>query len=127
MKGSAYPVGLVLASILVGCSGKPSETDAQNLFEDQLPKEFCKLIRFAKTNAQSSEQSGVKMYTVEYEAEVEYLKDCMKNSMNRIVEDPGMAPTGCTRFKKGQRDLWRGLLTFGETEKGWKGTNGKIY
>lgn len=127
MKRGSRALGLVIASLMAGCGGKPSESDAQSVFEDQLPKDFCRLIRFTKTNAADSEEAGMERYTVEYEAEVEYLKDCMKDAMHRIVEDPGAAPIGCTRLKKGQRDTWRGLLTFGKTERGWKGTNGKIY
>jgi len=127
MKQRAHSIGIIMASVIAGCDGKPSEADARSAFEDQLQTEYCKLIRFTKTNAVDSQESGMKRYTVEYEAEVEYLKDCMKDEMHRIVEDPGTAPMGCTRFKKGQRDVWRGTLTFGKTEKGWRGPRGKIY
>jgi hypothetical protein len=70
---------LVLCCGVVGCGGGPvSERSARTAFENStaaIKEGKAKLISFRKTNARSGELLGVKMYEVEYEAELQFLED----------------------------------------------------
>jgi hypothetical protein len=76
MKRTAF--GLC-ALILSGCGGGTvSENSARTAYEKSTPVIVdgkAKLISFRKINAQKSEAFGVKMYAVEYEAELKFLED----------------------------------------------------
>jgi hypothetical protein len=76
MKRTAF--GLC-ALILSGCGGGTvSENSARTAYEKSTPaivEGKAKLVSFRKINAQKSELFGVKMYDVEYEAELKFLED----------------------------------------------------
>ncbi|MBL4734330.1 MAG: hypothetical protein JKY18_03145 [Flavobacteriales bacterium] len=115
-------LGIILFGMLVfsSCSSLPSEGDAQLVFENRWRKKIdegvLRINSFEKVNGQESEVSGVQIYEIEYQAEIEYLKDNKPDFLKKAVgTNKGNIknPTGKIRFEK--------------TEKGWKGQDGNIY
>jgi hypothetical protein len=108
---------------------------------------LIKLVRFTKTNGQAGEMMGVKVYEMDYEAEIEFLGDCQWGRKNvgfndRVVtwakpDDRRQrrdfwskwaeAWEGGKPAKKGERAVVTGKLFFERTEKGWRGRDGQIY
>ena len=114
-----------------GCSGGlPSESDAQDVFQSKHQKNIDQgLVRidsFSKVNAQRGEMFGVKLYEVEYHATISWPK-----GLNTRCLGDGPKGIDCMMGAKtrevGQAENLKGTLKFEETEKGWKGENGKIY
>ncbi|MDI6729420.1 MAG: hypothetical protein QMD44_10915 [Thermodesulfovibrionales bacterium] len=107
--------------MLIGCASKPSEADARKAYEDKNAKLFkegvIRINSFKKVNAIEGELFGVKFYKIEYDAEVEFLKDY-------IIGD---AVFGGVRVEKGRITKLKGkYITFIKTEKGWKADNDQI-
>ena len=120
----------VAAFFSVGCSSAPSESDAQAVLESE-GKGLIKLVSFSKTNAILSEVQGVKVYTLEYEATIEFLEDCWWRGPRMgfswlSKREPRMISL-YNRARAGQRELITGEMEFKKTEKGWRGEDGRIY
>src|ERR1017187_1757987 len=67
---------------LVGLSGPPSASDGRKAIEDlirQQSESRIRLVQFQMTNGQIADVVGVKVYTLEYEAEIEFLEACKWN------------------------------------------------
>ena len=120
---------IALFAILGACTGgSPSEADARKEFENKskwsykIEKGIVKVLSFKKVNGQSGEAFGVKFYKMDYEAQLEFLK----NTPRRI---------GCLEFmegdcgghKAGDKVAVKGEIGFEKTEKGWQGESGKVY
>ncbi|MGA2660527.1 MAG: hypothetical protein ABSH34_23755 [Verrucomicrobiota bacterium] len=74
----------VLSHLLTECSSSPSVSDGEQPIEQRIKNECVgriKLVQFHKTNGQSAEVNAVKVYTPEYDAEVEFLEACKWNIM----------------------------------------------
>lgn len=136
---------LILCSALAGCSRPPSAGVGQQAIEDRVKRdsEGCiKLVQFRKTNGQSAEINGVKIYTLDYETEIEFLEACKWNIpifagtiMNTEASfrttkssdktlgaaaqlmEASMNPG--TEVSKGQRVKLIGAIRFEKKEKGW--------
>ena len=67
----------------------------------------AEIVSFHQINGQTAEEHGIKMYGMEYEAEVKYPASPYR-------------PAGETRKDKG-------VLRFEQTEKGWKAQDGEVY
>ena len=84
----------------------PSEADARKVFENQreerLKDGLAEILTFKKVNAESQEILGVRLYIVEYEAEIRYPN-------------------------KDQTEKVEGRITFKMTDKGWLGEDGKFH
>lgn len=142
----------VLTTVLIfgGCSSAPSASDAEKVVENQIHKQtqdlikvgliqqgLIKLVGFEKTNAQKADVMGIKVYTIEYQAEIEFLDDCWWGGplegmvFEAIPGEPGpfnaFLYMGKKRVRKGQREKVRGEIQFEKTEKGWRGPDGQIY
>ena len=76
------------------------------------------VLSFHKTNGLSSEFGGIKMYQMDFEAEVHYDGLPAHNEGVYPVMIPAQPPV--TRTEKGS-------LNFQKTEKGWQGGDRKIY
>lgn len=123
---------VLLAVSLSACSSKPSASDAEKLLQNHLDDMHKdrpgapKIVSFKKTNGQEQNVYGQEIYTMYFEAEIEYTAD-------------GGYPFGLDFFnstdwgnlrgpiKKGHRVKGKGVLSFSKTEKGWRGGDGKIY
>ncbi len=120
---------IAIFALLGGCTGgTPSEGDGKREFENkskwsyQIKNGVAKVLSFKKVNGQAGEFMGVKFYKMDYEAQLEFLK----NTPRRI---------GCLEFmegdcgghKAGDTITVKGEIGFGKTEKGWQGESGKIY
>jgi type II secretion system protein G len=139
---------VVLAAIAVvlvfryGISGTPSASDGERAIQARIKAESegrIKLTKFHKTNAQQGELFGVKLYDLEFEAEIEFTENCKwitglmgmqagfrtskpaaqqssGFSWNKWIDDtqnPGVVVTN------GQRLLLTGVVSFEKKEKGW--------
>jgi len=112
----------------------PSEAHARRFFDKQNREQInggvIEVLRFKKINGQSSEINGIRLYTIEYEAEVKYPK-----GINSNCGGPGFAGWDCWFAtlgggqvkQKGEVEKVRDKITFERTEKGWKGPDGDIY
>lgn len=118
----------VAAFLSGGCSSTPSESDAQRELESRIVKEskgLIKLVNFTKTNAQFSEKKGVQIYTLEYEATIEFLEDCWwligkKWSEYQVTQrEPEPAYAG-NHVRAGQRVPIFGKVKFEKMERGWR-------
>lgn len=123
---------IALFAILSGCTGgSPSESDARQVFEFenngywsyQIKSGVVKVLSFKKVDGQSGEAFGVKFYKMDYEAQLEYLK----NIPRRNGYDCGSGWTeiarwvNCDGHKAGDKFNVKGKIEFEKTEKGWKG------
>jgi sulfatase maturation enzyme AslB (radical SAM superfamily) len=120
--------------LLMGC-GKPSATDAQKIVNNLIQKQshgFIKLINIKKTNAQEGEMMGVKLYSLEYEAVIQFIDNCYwaENTFTAQKNNPGPwggFMTKWFRASRGQQTVVHGKLNFEKMEKGWRGEDGQIY
>jgi hypothetical protein len=124
----------ILLAFLVGCSSTPSASDGKKVLADtihQQSKGLIKLVSFNKTNGQSAEVMGTKQYSMEYDAEIEFLEDCywggFLGGFEAIKPNPGAFGEianlmgGKRPAKKGQHEKIKGKIQFEKTEKGWRG------
>ncbi len=137
---------LLAASIsvvgLAGCSGgKPSTSDAEKVLSNLIQAQSKGVIRlksFDKKNARDGEVFGQKIYAVDYEATIEFLDACYWGSplgagamFETVKGTPGPMNAWMYQGKrpaaKGQTSKVNGQLLFEKTEKGWRGSDGKIY
>lgn len=126
-----FHVVLIVAILITGCGGTsvPTERDARVVFENQLGNAFksgiVKVVSFRKVNGQSGEESGVKFYNLEYEAEIEY-----PNGLNAHCSKTKFTGWDCWMKEiraKGEKEKQKEQMTFHKTEKGWKGPDDNIY
>ena len=126
-------IGIILLSIslIVGCSSKPSETEARQPIEQKIQKNskgLIKLISFKKTNAIASEINGVKLYEMEWIANIELTCDCYwLPEQFQAYTDTDVPLLSMVVFKKGQkgeRFNVAGKTLFEKTENGWRISNG---
>lgn len=115
-----------------GCSQAPSESDARKVYENKNSEKIrngaLELKNFRKVNAQMRNLMGIKVYEMEYEAEVRYPKGLNTECLN----PSGWAEYFCDldggpAYPAGQITKQKGKLVFEETERGWKGQDGHIY
>ena len=132
-----------LLVLLCGCGASlPTETGAkQALLQDNLIDvsneqkinfgECCKLLSFHKTHGQFGVINGVKSYKLEFECEVEFMKDCIWKKAffqpavvssilsQKFIED-------CKRegsfVKTGVRQKMTGDVAYEKLETGWEQT-----
>ena len=118
---------LSIAIFLINCGlSTPSESDARAIFEKKYEQEIkdglVKVTKFKKVDGQSGELAGVKFYTFQYEAEIEYPK-----GLHPECENPGPGISACgfwIKFKAvGAKETSTGKIQFEKTENGWKPIN----
>ena len=119
-------------------SGLPSEEDGRNALAKKIHDEsngLIRLISFRKTDALEREFQGVRLYQLEYTAEIEFLENLMWNGegpfwegdYNAIRGQPqGALDSFNPRFMgkapaaKGQRKNVSSMLIFERTVRGWR-------
>lgn len=139
-------LGLVLlCALLDGCSGPPDEATGRRAIEDRIAAQSQGRIRlnsFKKVNGQSAEINSVKVYTLEYEATIDFQQQCRWNvtafagalmdteatfrtspaldpsagALAQLMEqstNPGLDIAG------GQRMKLAGSIQFEQKEQGW--------
>lgn len=122
----------MLLAVLVGCSSTPSDSDGKKILADtiqQQSKGLIKLVSFNKTNGQSGEVMGVKLYSMEYEGEIEFLDNVYWGSPFGLLGFDAAKADGSMlsimgknkKAKKGDRYKFKGSIRFEKTEKGWRG------
>lgn len=123
-------------------SGTPTESDGRRVFENLTPgraKANVQVVRFRKTNGQMSEVFGVKHYTLEYEVEL----NCPAGTIfweSPDLENPAHFSGLGIRAAQEQFNFFQrqfrcssenfkrsGTLAFEQTERGWRGQDGKLY
>lgn len=136
------------ALLLSACTKYPSEGDGKNAFESYIKKVIneqvidkkqknggeIEILGFKKVNAQKKEESGVKIYILEYESEIKYpkglnlkYKRCLDTSRFQGW-DCYLASLGGLKVRdKGQSEKLKGEIVFEKTEKGWRDKLGNIY
>lgn len=145
LKQSSFLILLIFLVIISGCSTKPSDKDGRQVLENLLEEQTkgkVKLVDFKKLNAEEGELMGVKLYGIEFEAEVEFLEECYYRVREEFLDGitPGIVIDKPMRFGWGEvnmfglkkahpsmREKLSGKLLFEKTEKGWKGMDGKVY
>jgi len=134
-----YFVFFSVLMIVSACAKNPSETDARKVFENTIRTRFdntvIEIVSFKKVNAQTREDSGVKIYVVEYAAEMRYPNGLNAN-MKHCLDTSRFQGWDCYMFMltdgrvrdKGQIEGVGGEIIFEKTEKGWRDTRfGNIY
>ncbi len=127
-------LGVLGLALLGACThGTPSEGDGKKVFENLLEHgRGAKVASFKKVNGQQVEQFGVKAYSLDFEAMVEYPKGFHPECINAH----GMQGLACMRYlsgpddrflKEGAKQKIAGSINFMQTEKGWKGEDGNVY
>jgi hypothetical protein len=98
---------IVISSLLFACSlSYPSEDDGRKAFSER-NKGILKVKSFRKTDGKSMEAMGVKMYEMNFEAEVECLTFALTMD-------------GVTCYQKGQTQKVQNSIRFEKSEKGWR-------
>ncbi len=104
---------LVPVLLLAGCSSVPTSWAGKKVLSMKWAEE-ARVVSFKSTKEQDMEFLGKRIYRMDYEAEIEYVKDV-----------PGIL--FIQGHKKGDREKVTGTLTFTKTEKGWEGEDGNLY
>ncbi len=113
---------------LSGYSSSPSASDGEQAIQQRIKNESAgrvKLTQFHKTDGQSAEVNGVKLYTLEYDAEVEFLEACKWDVITQggvLMDDElhfGTEAGLGTGVSKGQRIKLVGAIQFEQKESGW--------
>src|SRR5262245_9797819 len=116
---------LIASCCVAGCGGGAvSEKAARTAYEKSTPAIVdgkAKLVSFRKINARSRELLGMKLYEVEYEAELQFLEDYPPLRLEPLRLVPG--PTG----KQGEIKKDSGWIPFQQTEKGWRCPDKNVY
>jgi len=123
-----------------GCSSKPSDGDGKQAIQNQINQDSqgrIKLVEFRKTNGQLAEVNAVKVYSLEFEAEIEFTGDCKwitglggsemgfrtsqlpnksLGALAQFAADDGMPGT---IVKQGQQVKISGVIRFEKKENGW--------
>ncbi|MDI6788636.1 MAG: DUF2950 family protein, partial [Planctomycetota bacterium] len=129
-----WTVLMVALAVLLGCGSKPSVGSGRTALENGLG-DLAKVISFKKTDGKLIEFMGMKGYELEYEAEIELLKDVAKDRSftGGVVYVPYKKPTSQFDFiasmlplhrRQGEKLRISGKINFEKSEKGWKGTAG---
>lgn len=133
----------VIALLLTGCSGAPSESMGRKMIEHKIQSQSngkINLVSFRKTNGTGDNN----FYQVEYEAVIEFLANgawvrgsSLDTSISfefsiQQVGNTQMAQfvndlNGATNVRQGQHTTIKGVLRFEKTEKGWRGEDGVVY
>ena len=127
--GSFFLSSLLFASLLLlwGCGGMgtPSENDAKKVFSNNYEPVSLGIARiksFQKTNGQEQDMFGVKMYTLDYSAEVEWVELTPQAAEAVYANNPSW------KEPAGYISKQTGSYHFSKTEKGWKcDKDGLIY
>lgn len=113
----ALGVALLLSCLFSSCSlSSPSDSDGQKALEGRSGGLY-RITSFRKTNGQASENSGVKRYRLDYEADAECLK-VNWNSPYPPLTDTFAGGPQCTAV--GQIHKMKGSIGFEQTENGWR-------
>src|ERR1017187_2817506 len=75
-------LALGICAVFSGCSGPPSASEGRQAIEDRIKGQSegrIRLVQFKKANGQLAEVMGVKVYTPEFESEIEFLEACKWN------------------------------------------------
>ena len=141
-KHSAFILMVSLCAAITGCSSKASEVDGKKAVQNQITQDAqgrITLIGFHKTNGQEAEVNGVKLYSMEFEAEIEFSEACrwlqdgsyQRNPTFRTAAKPSSNRTqtlalldhistgDSSLMEKGQRAKIVGTIAFMKKENGW--------
>ena len=137
-RGAAVVVLGLCAVLIAGCgSGVPSPDMGRTVLEEFIKTDWqrgshigdLKIVSFKKTNGLSSVKDGVKYYHMNFEAEIEFLKNLRMYHLTdgRIWVDGYMtvapAPAMIREFPEFSHSQLEGVITFVLTERGWVKSN----
>ncbi len=137
---------VIIALVLLTACGQstastPSPDHGENALRERVKSDSegrIRLTSFRKTDGQSWEKHGVSLYTMEYEAEIEFTEDCWSSqefyhgnafgTFTIKVEDPRRYADLVRRYESLHERPWRnkgdsfivqGSLAFQKKESGW--------
>jgi hypothetical protein len=125
-------IAILGVTLLAGCSSTPSASEGRDVLEKQIQEQskgMIKLLDFRKTDGQAGELMGVRVYAMDFEAEVEFQEDCYWGGpfggFEVMTGEPGPFNAfmfmGKRKARAGERATISGKLQFQKTEKGWQG------
>jgi hypothetical protein len=146
IKSGAFLLAASFCVVLTGCSFKPSEGDGQQAVQNQINQQAqgrIRLISFHKTNGQMAEINAVKVYSLEFQSEIEFTENCKwaignygqqlsfqtskpvtqqqggvwGQFLDNAVANPGVLAN------QGQRVQLFGVIHFEKKENGWSVDN----
>jgi|GEM_PF-2404762 len=125
----------VAAFLSSSCGNSPRPSQGQKHIEELIAKNsrgFIKLVDFRKTNGTVAELMGVKLYEMEFEADIEFANDCTwrTNFAAQEVQSSAdgywaqyaqslMQMAGQRNAQKGERATITGKMQFEKKERGW--------
>lgn len=118
-------IALILACLLSSCGrvSTPSEATARKVYESlnksQIEAGNLRVKNFKKTNGQTLDVLGHKIYKLEYEVQVERL--------NETVALEHFSPGEIAKSKAEETLDRKGVLTFEHTDRGWKAQDNNVY
>jgi hypothetical protein len=140
---SVFFLFIGLCAFISGCSSNPSPSDGKQAIQNQITQDAqgrIKLIEFHKINGQLAEINAIKVYSLEFEAEIEFTEDCkwvvgrfgenlsfitskLINTpssgfdWNKFLDDTSVHPG--TAIKQGHQENISGVIRFEKKENGW--------
>lgn len=96
-------------------ASRPSESAGRAFIEGKMKGQPYILRAFKKTNGQSQEVFGVKIYVMEFEADVDCTKVTHSPDALALVGGYNIACRGM-----GERHTFEGKIRFEKMEKGWR-------
>lgn len=98
---------IMMSSLLIACfTSQPSEDDGRKAFSEW-NKGILEVKSFRKTDGKAMEFQGVKMYEMDFEAEVE-------------CQTFALTVHGVVCYQKGQTQKIQNTLRFEKSEQGWR-------
>ncbi len=113
--------------LLIGCSSTPSGSEGREILETTIhtnSEGLIKLVDFEKTNGQEGELFGVKIYSMEFKAEIEFASDCYWNDAFQVSTQLRPMWAQMQGLQKGTartKQTITGTIHFEKTEEGWRG------
>lgn len=115
-------MSLLCSVLLVGCSSKPSESDAKKIIEETAAKNskgVVKLTSFSKTDGVDFELMGMKGYEMSWKGTFEVIREMHVNPKNFCVTN---GRSFHKEYAAGETFETGGKIVFQKTENGWKGS-----
>lgn len=105
-------------SAQTGTSGHPSEAEGRKVYEYDLNHRLAgshkaHVVSFHQTDGQTAEAMGVKVYNLFFEAQIQQ----ELNAWDKYAPEKKPPPP----------ETVKGTVSFEQTEKGWRGTDGNVY
>ena len=127
MKSGVF-LSIIILLFFIGCSSKPSESDAMKIVQNNIKIEhsekLIQIVSVEKTNGQDIEVMGAQVYKMKVKITIKFLLKCNWDQLGgyRAFQSGNNGD-----LNPGDTRTFEDIFDFTKTENGWLGTDGQIY